>query len=492
MTDLMAFRATIARALTTLALLHAPVLATVAYCLGRDPLLIGGAALICGLVPLILTQAGRSIMMVALAIAAGLVTQTSLLVLAFSGHPWQIEMHFYYFAALAILSGFCDWRVLAAAAGMIAAHHLALNFALPSALYPDGGNLLRVIVHAVAVVMETAMLIFISMTLVERFRQGAEATAEAQTARAAAEMTTVEIEEDRQSQAERRQALLIAAEQFEDDATGVLRSLGAAADELRAAAKAILGTTSETQSRAADARSESDSATAQVHEVANAVDAIARTADDAAAAIDRAASATKSAVAQTTQSAAVIQALAGDAARIGQIIVLIEHIAEQTNLLALNATIEAARAGEAGRGFAIVATEVKTLSNQTAEATQQVAMSIAAIQERAAAAVGSIGGVEVAIRDVHEITAQLDNAMQQQRRTTSAISAEAQAVAHRTGRVASGMESLAGDAAASEEAAHMLSAAAAKVEAKIGSIDASIRSFLTATSEAESPTRRAA
>ena len=85
--------------------------------------------------------------MVAFGIAVTLVGQTSLLVLAFSGHPWQIEMHFYYFAILAMLSGFCDWRVLVLAAGLVALHHLSLNYLLPAAIYPDGGDLLRACVH---------------------------------------------------------------------------------------------------------------------------------------------------------------------------------------------------------------------------------------------------------------------------------------------------------------------------------------------------------
>ena len=56
-----------------------------------------------------------------------LVGQTSLLVAAFNGHPWQVEMHFYYFVVLAMLAGFCDWRVLAVAAGLISVQHLSFN-----------------------------------------------------------------------------------------------------------------------------------------------------------------------------------------------------------------------------------------------------------------------------------------------------------------------------------------------------------------------------
>lgn len=89
------------------------------------------------------------------------------------------------------------------------------------------------------------------------------------------------------------------------------------------------------------------------------------------------------------------------AAEIGKVVDVIQEIAEQTNLLALNATIEAARAGESGRGFAVIATEVKVLAKQTADATQDIRSRIDAIQESSKEAVSAIREITVAIQHVH-------------------------------------------------------------------------------------------
>jgi len=88
------------------------------------------------------------------------------------------------------------------------------------------------------------------------------------------------------------------------------------------------------------------------------------------------------------------------AQRIGDVVKLITAIANQTNLLALNATIEAARAGEAGRGFAIVASEVKSLSNQTAKATEEIGAQIAGMQIATQDNVETIKQISKTIGDV--------------------------------------------------------------------------------------------
>jgi signal transduction histidine kinase len=178
-----ALRGRAANGLLIFLCLHVPFNFAVAVALGVDwraPTLIGAML---ALAATISWRASGSALSTQLTIAVALVGMVALLVFELTGHPWQLDIHLYFFVALAALAVFCEPRVLIMAAVAIAAHHLLVNFILPAAIYPGGADLGRVGLHAGIVALETIILVWLTQQLIALFRRSDEKEAELELAR---------------------------------------------------------------------------------------------------------------------------------------------------------------------------------------------------------------------------------------------------------------------------------------------------------------------
>jgi methyl-accepting chemotaxis protein len=211
------------------------------------------------------------------------------------------------------------------------------------------------------------------------------------------------------------------ASQFDASIGAIVERVSETAASLDQSAATMSSVSENTSARAETAAEASAQTTENVSVVASAAEEMTASISEINVQVIRASEASRSAAEDVSQTAGQMDALAGMADRIGEVVSIISDIAEQTNLLALNATIESARAGEAGKGFAVVASEVKALANETAKATESISELVTEIQAETKTAVGSIGKIGEVIRDLEHSSTAIASAMEEQGATTQSV-----------------------------------------------------------------------
>lgn len=376
-------------------------------------------------------------------IAIAMVGTVSLIVAELSGNAWQIDGHMYFFAALAVLTAYCDWVVLLVAAGTIAVHHLVLNFILPAAVFPDGFDLGRVFLHAVIVVLETGALAWLAYQLAGLFTLTQQALAETEAARQAqAQANAREAQRIQEATAERQRVQADLSTRLESEVGAAMGAMTSAARAVHENAESLSQAAVGAASSTAQIVDASEETKVSVQTVASATEQLAASVAEISSQLGRAAGIAHRAVEGTGQATEKMQALAAKTTQIENIVQLITGIASQTNLLALNATIEAARASEAGKGFAVVAGEVKGLASQTAKATDEIKGQVEAIQAEAGLVVSAIAGIARVITELEEITAAVSAAVEEQGAATAEIARAAQLAARGTGSIMASLSGL--------------------------------------------------
>lgn len=224
-----------------------------------------------------------------------------------------------------------------------------------------------------------------------------------------------------ESERTRKETLRQMANEFEQAVSGVIVTVSTSADEMHNAAETMASVSGQTSTKAQNMSHSATGAASSVGVVMEASNELSGSIHEIGVHVSRSTEASSHATRKALDTSGKVRNLVNSADKIGEIVTLISSIAGQTNMLALNATIEAARAGEAGRGFVVVANEVKSLAAQTAHATEEIAQQIRNIQDATRDTDAAIGDIIDVIRNMDEITGAVALAVDQQNQLTSRI-----------------------------------------------------------------------
>ena len=265
---------------------------------------------------------------------------------------------------------------------------------------------------------------------------------------------------------------------FRDRVESVLKSVGASAATMKSTATKLLAASDQTSQRAESAVNASNEASTNVTTAATATDELSNSIGEISRQLDQTTEVVRMAANEAESTNAQITGLAEAAQKIGDVVELIRNIAGQTNLLALNATIEAARAGEAGRGFSVVASEVKSLAVQTAKATEDISAQILSVQESTGSAVAAIHRITERMREIDRAASAVSVSVDQQKAATSEIANSVSSAAKGTNGIVSVLNEVAGAAVETRQSAETVLETSGAVDQALGHLRDEVETFL--------------
>jgi methyl-accepting chemotaxis protein len=287
------------------------------------------------------------------------------------------------------------------------------------------------------------------------------------------------VRQDQAAAQQRKADMIKLADTFESAVGEIVETVSSASTELEASANTLTSAASRAQELTNVVAAASEEASANVQSVASATEELSSSVTEISRQVQESARMATEAVDQASKTNERVSELSKAAARIGDVVELINTIAGQTNLLALNATIEAARAGEAGRGFAVVASEVKALAEQTAKATGEISQQIAGIQTATEESVGAIKDISGTIGKLSEIAATIASAVEEQGAATQEISRNVQQAAQGTQEVSSNIVVVQRGAGETGSASSQVLSAAQSLSSDSSRLKLEVARFLT-------------
>jgi methyl-accepting chemotaxis protein len=277
---------------------------------------------------------------------------------------------------------------------------------------------------------------------------------------------------------QRKAGMRRVAETFEKAVGGIIGMVSSSATELQATAGAMSAMAGQTSVQSGAAAAAAEQAASNVNTVAAASEELGSSVQEIGRQVDGSARLARGAVDEAGQTLILVEELSATVSRIGDVVGLITSIAAQTNLLPLNATIEAARAGAAGRSFAVVASEVKALAEQTAKATEDIAGQIAQVQASTGQAVAAIHSITARIQEINCVASSIAAAVEEQGAATQEIIRNVAQAAEGTGTVTSNVAGVVDAAEETGAAADQVLHAASELSRQSEHLSAEVERFL--------------
>ncbi len=407
------------------------------------------------------------------------------LVYLFSGNSWQIDMHMYFFAGLAMRAIYVDLLVIISAALIVAIHHLSLNFLYPFAVFPEGSDFYRVVLHAVILIAQAAVMIWLVLKIKGGLIESeafAEKAAE-QEKEALKLLESIKIEEKQKEQRIRIANQL--SSDFEYNIAQFMNNLEQAVVSVNTSAQKLGIMTSQNITKITEVSEFSHGVSGNVQNVASAAEELSTTIREMSQQIHNSNRLVTDAIEKTTAADSLMHSLSKASGEIGNVIQIISDISGQINLLALNATIESARAGEAGKGFAVVAGEVKNLATQTDKSIVEIRNTTQQMQKISEEIIESLSSIRSSVENMSGATAGVASSAEEQSATTREIASNMQIAASSTQQIVSSVSNVIESAQETASASSTMQQTFNELTQQVETVRKEINQFLKSMKEVQ-------
>ena len=299
-----------------------------------------------------------------------------------------------------------------------------------------------------------------------------------------ADQLAADQEAGRKAKELRAEKVAARTKQFDNVVRLALTSVGTASKQMEGSASTMQAAAEETNVQSSAVAAASEQASSNVQTVSAATEELTSSIKEIGRQVTQSSQVAAKAVSEANRAKDMVRGLDESAQKIGKVVALITDIAEQTNLLALNATIEAARAGEAGKGFAVVASEVKNLATQTAKATEEIAAQIGEIQGSTKSSVGAIESIFSTIGQIDQIATTIASAIEEQTAATAEIARNVEQAAAGTKEVSSNIVGVTKAAGETGQVSAQVLEAAKELNRQSDSLRTEVDGFLADIKEA--------